>query len=85
MKNPDKRGGKGMLPACCLPLWGREGFPSWLPQRISELQEKEDFNKAVFIIIVVSKTGASLLYHDPHVRKWWTRNPGYNHLVVMDG
>jgi hypothetical protein len=25
MKNPDKKGGKGMLPACCLPLWGREG------------------------------------------------------------
>jgi hypothetical protein len=25
MKNPDKRGGKGMLPACCLPLWEREG------------------------------------------------------------
>jgi hypothetical protein len=25
MKNPDKRGGKGMLPACCLPLRGREG------------------------------------------------------------
>jgi hypothetical protein len=36
MKNPDKRGGKGMLPVGCLPL----------PQRISELQEKEDFNKA---------------------------------------
>jgi hypothetical protein len=25
MKNPDKRGSKGMLPVCCLPLWGREG------------------------------------------------------------
>jgi hypothetical protein len=25
MKNPDKRGGKGMLPLGCLPLWGREG------------------------------------------------------------
>jgi hypothetical protein len=25
MENPDKRGGKGMLPVCCLPLWGREG------------------------------------------------------------
>ena len=22
---PEKRGVKGMLPACCLPLWGREG------------------------------------------------------------
>jgi hypothetical protein len=25
MKNPDKRGGKGMLPLGCLPLWRREG------------------------------------------------------------
>jgi hypothetical protein len=25
MKNPDKRGGKGMLPLGCFPLWGREG------------------------------------------------------------
>jgi hypothetical protein len=25
MKNPDKKGDKGMLPTCCLPLWGREG------------------------------------------------------------
>jgi hypothetical protein len=25
MKNPDKRGGKGMLPLGCLPLRGREG------------------------------------------------------------
>jgi hypothetical protein len=25
MKNPDKRGGKGMLPLGYLPLWGREG------------------------------------------------------------
>jgi hypothetical protein len=48
MKNPDKRGGKRMLPACCLPLWGERGSPSWLPQRISELPEKEDFNKAFF-------------------------------------
>jgi len=24
-KNPDKRGGKGMLSLGCLPYWGREG------------------------------------------------------------
>ena len=24
-ENSDKRGGKGMLPACCHPLWRREG------------------------------------------------------------
>jgi hypothetical protein len=24
-EKPRKRGGKGMLTACCLPLWGREG------------------------------------------------------------
>jgi hypothetical protein len=27
MKKSDKRWGKGILPACCLLLWGREGFP----------------------------------------------------------
>jgi hypothetical protein len=46
MKNPDKRGGKGMFPRAASPLWGEKGSPSWLPQRISELPEKEDFNKA---------------------------------------
>jgi hypothetical protein len=36
-----------MLPTCCLPLWGREGVTLLgLQQRISELPEKEDFNKA---------------------------------------
>jgi hypothetical protein len=25
MKKPGKRGGRGMLPLGCLPLWGREG------------------------------------------------------------
>ena len=35
-----------MLPSGCLPLWGERGLPSWLPQKISELQEKEDFNTA---------------------------------------
>jgi len=48
MKNSDKKGGRAMLPLGCLPLWGERELPSWLPQKISELQEKEDFNKAVF-------------------------------------
>jgi hypothetical protein len=29
------------------PFGGERGSPSWLPQRISELPEKEDFNKAL--------------------------------------
>jgi hypothetical protein len=41
-----------MLPACCLPLWGREGVT--LPQRINELQEKEDFNKAYFSSLFIA-------------------------------
>ena len=49
MKNLNKRGGKGMLPTCCLLLRGREGSPSQLLQRISELQEKENFNKAEIV------------------------------------
>jgi hypothetical protein len=35
-----------MLPLGCLPLLGKKGVPSWLQQRISDLPEKEDFNKA---------------------------------------
>jgi hypothetical protein len=37
-----------MLPTCCLPDGGERGSPSRLPQRISKLPEKEDFNKAFF-------------------------------------
>jgi hypothetical protein len=38
MKNLTKRGGKGMLPTCCLPLWGKEGvtFVFFLSQRKDE-------------------------------------------------
>ena len=46
MKSSEKEGVRGMLPLDCLPLWGESGSPSQLPHRISELQEKEDFNTA---------------------------------------
>jgi hypothetical protein len=48
MENLHKRGGKGMPPTCCFPLWGREGVSllaaAW-NKRIT--QKKEDFNKAL--------------------------------------
>jgi hypothetical protein len=46
MKNLNKRGGKGILSLGCLPLWGERGSPSWLPQRISELQRKRGFQQS---------------------------------------
>jgi hypothetical protein len=42
-----KIGGKGMLPACCLPLWGREGVTLLAAAKNKRIIEKEDFNKAV--------------------------------------
>jgi len=45
MKNLNKRGGKGMLPACCFPFRGREGV---ILQAAAEnkriTHKKEDFN-----------------------------------------
>jgi hypothetical protein len=47
MKNLNKRGGKGMLPTCCLPLWGREGVTLMAAAENKRItQKKEDFNKA---------------------------------------
>jgi hypothetical protein len=42
----DKRGGKGMLPACCLPLWGREGVTLTAAADNYRMTEKKDFNRA---------------------------------------
>jgi hypothetical protein len=48
MKNLNKRGGKGMFPACCLPLWGREGVTLLAAAENKRItQKKEDFNKAL--------------------------------------
>jgi len=50
MKNLNKRGGKGMLPACCLLLRGREGVT--LPAAAENKQitlKKENFNKAEIV------------------------------------
>jgi hypothetical protein len=50
MKNLNKRGGKGMHPLGCLPLWEREGVTPWLPQRISEFHIKRGFQQSRFFI-----------------------------------
>jgi UDP-N-acetyl-D-mannosaminuronate dehydrogenase len=51
MKNLNKRGGRGMLPACCLPLRGREGVTLLAAAENKRItQKKEDFNKARIII-----------------------------------
>ena len=41
-----KEGAGGYSPHAASPSGGERGSPSRLPQKISELQEKEDFNKA---------------------------------------
>jgi hypothetical protein len=41
-----KRGSRGCFPWAASPSGGERGSPSKLPQRISELQKKEDFNRA---------------------------------------
>jgi hypothetical protein len=46
MKNPDKREGKGMLPACCLPLRGREGVTLLGAAEIKRITGKRGFHKA---------------------------------------
>jgi hypothetical protein len=46
MKKPNKRGGKGMLPACCLPLWGREGVTLLTAAENKRITGKKDFYKA---------------------------------------
>jgi hypothetical protein len=48
MKNPTKEGSRGCSPWVASPSGGERGSPSQLPQRISKLPEKEDFNNAFF-------------------------------------
>jgi hypothetical protein len=54
MKNPDKRGGKGMLPLGCLPLWGREGVTLLAAAENKRItgkrgfQQSQKFNKIIF-------------------------------------
>jgi hypothetical protein len=52
MKNTDKRGGTGMFPLGCFPLWGRErgtlqaAAENTRITQYANYTEKEDFNKA---------------------------------------
>ena len=46
-----KREVKGMLPACCLPLWGREGVNLDVAEN-KRMAEKEDFGGACIMKFV---------------------------------
>jgi hypothetical protein len=47
IEKSDRRGGKGMLPACCLPHWGREGVTLIATAENTRITfKKEGFNKA---------------------------------------
>jgi hypothetical protein len=45
MKNPDKRGGKGMLPLGCLPLWGRKGVTLLAAAENKQITGKRGFQQ----------------------------------------
>jgi hypothetical protein len=49
MKNLNKRGGKGMLPACCLPLWGREGVTLLVAAENNRIRKKRISTEPIFL------------------------------------
>jgi len=53
-----ERGVKGMLPACCLPLWGREGvtFIAFLKKMASDRISPEQKNITLFPGFTENKT-----------------------------
>jgi hypothetical protein len=66
MKNLTEKGGKGMLPTCCLLPRGREGvtLPSAAENKRITLK-KEDFNKAEIVYyspLINYRPAASVLY-----------------------
>jgi hypothetical protein len=44
---PKKEGVKGMLPACCLPLWGREGVTLIAAAENYRMTEKRGFQQSL--------------------------------------
>jgi hypothetical protein len=46
MKNPDKRGGNGMLLLGCLPLWGREGVILLAAAKNKQITGKRGFQQS---------------------------------------
>ena len=49
MKNPDKRGGRGMLPLGCLPLWEREGVTLLAAAENKRITGKRGFQQSRFL------------------------------------
>jgi hypothetical protein len=43
---PKKEGARGMLPACCLPLWGREGVTLMAAAENYQMIEKRGFQQS---------------------------------------
>jgi len=43
---PEKEGVKGMIPACCLPLWGREGVTLIAAAENYQMTEKRGFQQS---------------------------------------
>jgi hypothetical protein len=47
---PKKEGVKGMLPACCLPLWGREGVTLIAATENYRMTEKRGFQQSLLLL-----------------------------------
>jgi hypothetical protein len=63
MNSSENERGKGMLPACCLPLRGREGFTLIAAvENYSNDFEKEGFNRAVQILFIQQGNGSFLVF-----------------------
>jgi hypothetical protein len=83
-----KRGSGGYTP-CAAPLREREGHPPGCSREYADYPEKEDFSKAVFTVIIVSKGVLSPLYHYPRGgvgdRISQVQSAGrYGRLAIMD-
>jgi hypothetical protein len=52
MKNLNKRGGKGMLPACCFPLWGREGVTLLAAAENKRITQKKRISTKPKIVLI---------------------------------
>jgi hypothetical protein len=50
MKNLNKRGGKGMLPACCFPLRGREGVTLLAAAENKQITQKKRISTKPWIL-----------------------------------
>jgi len=57
MKNLNKRGGKRMLPTCCLPLWGRVGVTLLAAAENKRISGKRGFQQSPLVMKIARSSG----------------------------